>query len=108
MCCVCAANKSVCVHTHTHTHTRLTHHESIGGTHTVEAVVEGSKLFIDGFIQQEVDVELHVLCGRRRKHTNSVSSIIPLQTFTTGRSEGRWHRAGAGRQTRGRWMESEV
>ena len=74
----------------------------------MEAMVEGSKLFVDGFIQQEVDVELDVLCGRRRKHTNCVSEIIPLQSFPIERSEGCWQRAGAGRQTRGRWMENEV
>lgn len=56
-----------------------THHERVGGTHAVEAVVEGSKLFIDGLIQQEVDVELDILCGKKQA---CVIFIIPLQSLT--------------------------
>lgn len=61
-CNICAKNNQVL----TVSLTLWTHHERIRGTHTVEAVVEGSKLLINGFIQQEVDVELDVLCGDRR------------------------------------------
>lgn len=53
------------------THTQRTHHEGIGGTHTVEAMVEGSKLFINRLIQQEVDVELDVLCGEKQQYSIS-------------------------------------
>lgn len=42
-----------------------THHQSIGGAHAVEAMVKGSKLLINGPVQQEVDVQLDVLCGKR-------------------------------------------
>lgn len=45
----------------------------------MEAVVEGRKLFTDGFIQQEVDVELYVFCGNRRKNTfNNIFHYEPL------------------------------
>lgn len=48
----------------THTHTVWTHHEGVGGTHTMEAVVERGKLLVDGLVQQEVHIELDVLWGR--------------------------------------------
>lgn len=32
----------------------------------MEAMVEGSKLFINGFVQQEVHIELDVLCGKEK------------------------------------------
>lgn len=61
----------------------------------MEAEVEGSKLFKNGLVQQEVDVELDVLCGGSRKATcyrpvlNEVFSPEP-----TDRA-GPWQRAGA-------------
>lgn len=44
----------------------------------MEAMVEGSKLLVNGFIQQEVDVELDILCGKGNRGT----LIIPLPSFT--------------------------
>lgn len=41
------------------------------------AVVEGSKLFINGFIQQEVDIELDILCGKRKNSLISITNICP-------------------------------
>lgn len=43
-----------------------THHECVRWTHAVESTVKSSKLFLDGFIQQEVDVELDVLWQKGR------------------------------------------
>lgn len=43
----------------------------------MEAVVEGSKLFINGFIQQEVDIELDILCGKRKNSLISITNICP-------------------------------
>lgn len=72
-----------------HTRTQQTHHECVRGAHTVEAVVEGSKLFIDGFVEQQVDVQLHVLC-REQKHSMSRNAGTALeQELLDGKSAGR-------------------
>lgn len=43
-----------------------THHECVRWTHAVKSTVKSSKLFLDGFIQQKVDVELDVLWQKGR------------------------------------------
>lgn len=45
----------------------VAHHDGVGGTHTVEAIVEGSEGLLNGLIQQEVNVQLDVLCRKWRE-----------------------------------------
>lgn len=67
---------------HTHTHTHWTHHECVRWTHAVESTVKSSKLFLDGFIQEEVNVESNELWQKERFHQCSSCFHVSWLNYT--------------------------
>ena len=56
---------------------RCTHNESVGCTHTVEAMIERLELVVDRLVQQEINVQADVLC-KQRKQSTSEQCFRPL------------------------------